>query len=453
MKIKLPLMIFFMLWFVPMFAQLKIIPFCPSKNIDIYSSKFEKKYHLFDEYHGFINAELLQISDSSYIIDIYYKPKGKIYLAEKRINYKDLITIRKKIKSINIRPISGTTQYDINAKLRFNLGSATSSLLGYSWMVPEILKVTNPKIFVGVGLVSASLGFFIPMALTSRSNITPSEAVFKNYGQIKGFADGFIVYSLFDKEFEHFQPQNFIYPLSFSIAEGTMGYFIAKKIKMQYITALTARTYSLYGYYWAAMLGLVFNGSYSGMRIPMLITNFASAAGGYYISKNFNFSRGDNRILFGTTLLANSWAATINQVFEFDNPSFLFLTAASAGIATGTFLGIKHNISATKAVLTNLSAVGAGLFFGGITAVISQSPLVSFLVASSASTGTFIWLYKKYSIQNTSNRISFRPQRHNFSVSFNPAAYLTFKHLQKNILNTGNSPLIYNKLFYLRYNF
>ncbi len=438
--------------FVKLSAQVKVVPFCPSKKISVYTEKMEKKYHLFPEYHEIVSAELHQQPDSTYLIEIIYKDKGKFYMVNKSVSDSILEIYREKIKSGNINVSIDTTYQDINARLRFNLGGATYSFLGYSWMVPVMLNIKDPKVFVGLGLVSSSVGFFIPMVLTK--NVTPSEAVLKNYGQFKGFGDGLLFYSLMDIDFEYTN-RAFLSSLSFSVVEGTAGYFLGKFGNFSYLNAITTRNYSFYGYYWGATLGKLFTDDFSGCRVPMLLSNFAGGVGGYYLSKNFDFTRGDNRIVFGTSLLAASWATALSSSSDFNNdyvvkPSYFI--ASTVGIGVGTLLGIKHNLTATQGVIVNLSSVGAGLISLGITGIATGEYSVGFWIGSAIATGTFIGIYRKYALENQSGQISLNNRFDNFNFSVNPTAYFMRKNNFIDIAGMNN-PLSYNPLFTLSYKF
>ena len=437
--------------FVKLSAQVKVVPFCPSKKISVYTGKMEKKYHLFPEYHEIVSAELHQQPDSTYLIEIIYKDKGKFYMVNQSVSDSILEIYREKIKRGNVNVSIDTTYQDINARLRFNLGGATYSFLGYSWMMPVMLNIKDPKVFVGMGLVSSSVGFFIPMVLTK--NVTPSEAVLKNYGQFKGFGDGLLFYSLLDIGFEYTN-RAFLSSLSFSVVEGTAGYFLGRFGNFSYLNALTTRNYSFYGYYWGGTLGSFFSSDdLSGVRIPMLLSNFAGGVGGYYLSKNFNFTRGDNRIVFGTTLLGASWATAISLFNNFNDdyvvkPSYFI--ASTAGIGVGTLLGIKHNITATQSVIVNLSSVGAGLIAGGIAGIATDESM-GFLVGSAIGTATFIGIYS-YTLKKQSVQISLNNRFDNFNFSVNPAVYFMKKNNFIDIAGMNN-PLSYNPLFTLSYKF
>ncbi len=454
MKIKLYLgILVLLLSSVKLTAQLKVVPFCPSKNIVVYTAKMEKKYHLFSEYKGFVSGELHQQSDSVYLIEIIYKNQGKYYMIEESITDSILEDFRSKIKNGNVYVSSDNSYNDINARLRFNLGGAVYSFSGYSWMVPLALHIKNPKVFIGVGLVSSSIGFFIPMVLTK--NVTPSETVLKNYGQFKGFGDGLFVYSLFDKKFENTN-KTFLYSISFSILEGTAGYFIGRIGKFSYLNALTTRTYSFYGYYLGGTFGFLFNDNLSGISVPMLISNLAGAAGGYYISKNFDFTRGDNRIVFGTSLLAASWATSFSSINDFNNNNVVktsYAIGSTIGIGIGTFLGIKQNLTASQSVIVNLSSVGTGLIFGGIAGIAYGNIPAGFFVGSAAGTGTFIWLYRKYALKNKAEQVSLNHKFDNFSFSVNPSAYFMKQNKFMNRTIVNNDYLFYNPLFSVTYKF
>ena len=446
------------------YSQLEIIPLCLSKDVYTYTKQLDDTLHLFSNIKGFQKAKFLKQNDSLYFALIYYQREGQLYVTKRKISPSLLNEIRKKIKNL-YHPGQQLKQSKFykNGKLRFNLGNSFYSLFGYAWMIPTAAKFCD-ELWIGTYLTSGAVGIFVPMWLTSKSNISVAEAIYKNYGQFKGFGDGIMLYSFVDKKLIN-KTATWASSISFSILEGTAGYLIAKKAKFTYLNALTSENYSLYGYYLGATLGMLWMKKYNfyACRLPAIVANYAGALGGYLLSKNINFTHGDNRILFGTAFLANTWAAAINTIpyqdlstmLNFDSVGIspLYFGAASLGILTGTYLGIKNNFTASQAVITNLSTIGSELISTGLIYIFTKSNDYNIIIkrslwaSSIIGTATFSLLYANYAKQNKLRDFTSTSSQYNINLSFSP-----YTLLAKNKFTTKNL-FAYEPIFSLYINF
>ncbi len=455
-KIKYLIFVIFTISSLAVYSQVELIPVCPSKNVNVYTKNLEDSLHLFSDITSFEKAKFFRQNDSSYLVQIYYLDGGQPYLTQKTISEQELEDIRSKIRTLEESEKNlQESEFYKTGKIRFNIGSSIYSFGGYAWMLPVVTDAED--IWLGVYVITGAAGFVIPMWLTHKTDISRSDALYKNYGQFKGFADGMLFYTLIDKKIEN-KNHLLLSSMSFSILEGTAGYFISRKAHFSYLNALTSRTYSLYGYYWGGMLGLMsYDKKLLSCRFPTLVSGFVGAAGGYFLSKKFKFTRGDNRILFGTTYMTNSWALAINTMaydslkvmLDFDRVgvSPLYLGAASLGILSGTVLGIKNNLTASQAVVTNLSTVGTGLIASGLVYVFSQTNDYNRIIKNATwanavtSTIAFSLLYANYSIKNQKKSLVIDNKPYNVNFALNPSALFVAnngfdnKTVAKNYLN------------------
>ena len=422
-------------------AQLIEVPFAKEAGIDIYTSDYEKLYHLFDNYSDFVKAQLFKETDSTYIMEIYYKTSEGVAKTEKKMTLAEVTDMRKSI--LNKKKELQKVQADRSGKLPFTVGNGLASLGGYGWMVPVMFGMTG-KGAVATYMLTAAGGILVPMLLTRKTPISSADALLKNYGQLKGFGDAALLDAMYAPVLS--SKQEIALFMGTSVLEATGGYFWSYLTSMSYEQAFTTLNYGLYGYLYGFNIGVLsvvdkddFNKF--GFFTPIVVGNFVGSAGGYFLHDKLNLTTGDNYLLFGTTLISYEWfglaiAFTGDKLQDMQKPGHyiasLALAASTIGIGTGTYLGYKYDISGGQATIVNLATVGAGLLAGGLTFLTLPDSLTtgSFQILSGAiaasSTAAFVFLYRHYLKKNASGDLAMSVGN-KLNFSFNPTAYYLYK--------------------------
>lgn len=315
-----------------------------------------------------------------------------------------------------------TSLLDRSGNIKFLVGNIINSIGAYAWMVPVQFKMTNVKSIVVTYTFIGAGGIIIPSLLTKNHNITTAQGKFKNYGQFKGFLDGFLLNSIT----KHDRP--FGLPIILSVTEATAGYLLPGALKMTKEQVIATSTYGLIGY----GLGFFsqrtfFSGDTTKLWAPFMVGgSLIGEIGGYFLSKNDKFTSGDSYALVGTTYLGTGIASTVlilTENYDIINPTITL--GLAAGIAVGSYLGYKYDVSGIQGMLSNIFGLSSGLVAIGMTALVlpaDKYELQIFApVASLFSTVGFGLSYRYFVRNNATQKTSFN-KKINYSFDLNPAA-------------------------------
>ena len=134
----------FSIFIAPLFSQEVQIPILPQKHIDYIDAHLQKKFDLFGEYSNFQEARIFQLPDSSYVLEILYRSKGKLFKDRKSITAQDIQELRQSLITRLQREQQKST-LDQNGRTKLLIASTLLSLGYYGWVVPEALNINNEK--------------------------------------------------------------------------------------------------------------------------------------------------------------------------------------------------------------------------------------------------------------------------------------------------------------------
>ena len=360
-------------------AQEKQVPLDTHGKLNSIDISLEKKLKLFPEYAGFQDAKLFQLNDSSFMLEISYKPENQTMRARIPMNLTEVNELRVSITGkIRLKaPNSLTDQSGRTALLIVN------TLVGaqyYGSTISALLSGDTYDYSIGVSLLTAGASFYIPYALTRNMEITQGQALMAIYGQTRGIAHGALLPVLFSSEPDYRLTLSL--GMAGSIAEGILGYRWAKKENFSVGRAGAIGTFGDFGMGIgigsAYTLGLLEGSAGSNLAALSILAGGAIGTyAGYRISRNDYYTEGDLFALQGAGMLGAYLPASLMYVLGAEDSPQLITLGATLGAAGGLYFGdrlaLKQDFSSRQGVYIMLSQLAGGLTGMGLGFLIDSS--------------------------------------------------------------------------------
>jgi len=276
-------------------------------------------------------------------------------------------------------------------------GSAIVALGFYSWAVPVALDL-HERDAVGVGMLSAASGFFVPLLLTPRANVTTGMSNLSFYGSTRGIVHGLALHDWIAGEpsvtyggdyvsIEDDDNERLAATVAGSVCEGVAGYFWARQAGLDAGRTQTIAVAGDYGILWGLGIAELLDdddneGSRDERRLrgaSITLASAASLAGGALAAGQRGYSWGDAEIVRTTGLVvAGLAAATIDVGHDIgaddpdrddglsdpnDDPKPYIaaaMAASLAGIVLGDRLVAGADFSPGQALLADLGTLAGG---------------------------------------------------------------------------------------------
>lgn len=276
-------------------------------------------------------------------------------------------------------------------------GSAIVSLGFYSWAVPVALDL-HERDAVGVGMLSAASGFFVPLLLTPRANVTTGMSNLSFYGSTRGIVHGLALHDWIAGEpsvtyggdyvsIEDDDNERLAATVAGSVCEGVAGYFWARQAGLDAGRAQTIAVAGDFGILWGLGIAELLDdddneGSRDERRLrgaSITLASAASLAGGALAAGHRSYNWGDAEIVRTTGLVvAGLAAATIDVGHDIgaddpdrddglsdpnDDPKPYIaaaMAASLAGIVLGDRLVAGADFSPGQALLADLGTLAGG---------------------------------------------------------------------------------------------
>jgi len=344
-------------------AQEIQIPIDEESNLEYINSELEKELGLFKEYNNFKEARLFQISDTSFVLEISYRPEDKLLRARLPLSATEAQEFKQKVMN-RIEKEAPSTILDQEGRTKLIVGSTTLAFGYYGWVIPVAFEADDSKTAVALYMLTSGVGFYVPFSLTKNIAVTDAAATMSLYGGYRGVLHGISIANLFSKN-----PPTKVVLLTgmcASIVEGIYGFHIANKLKM---TAGTAETIGVggdfgigYGLGFAhiaelddqALWGSILLGSGAGLFI------------GNLIAQDQNYTRGDSYVLSTSGLLGAYIPIAIIDIAGGEGKSFS--TASMIGATLGLWAGTNF-VEGKDFSTGHGRLVGLGTLVGGAVGV------------------------------------------------------------------------------------
>lgn len=361
-----------------------------SANTRLVIDKFlSEKLGLYTEYESFEKAWIFQKEEGVYVLEIYHY-KDKVLHRDVRIMgeqeyrvYSAMVAalIQEKVKKVSTaEPAELKGELDQSGRTTFIVNNAIVSLGYYGWAVPSMIDLENFRPAFAVYLLTASAGFFLPLAITRDSEVTPAESNLNLLGITRGILHGFAIVSLIDPEFEDSNPFLFA-GLAASVGEGVAGYHIAKN------NNLTPGNTGMIGVMGDASFGAglvlstLIDPSPRDIRLPAASALIGTGIGmyaGYKLSQTQSYSLGDARVTrigqIATAYLPLGFLFAFggkDLALETEGEVRLYAASALVGAVGGTILSHRitqdYDYTASQGTLIQLGSLATGGLLAGVT--------------------------------------------------------------------------------------
>ncbi len=216
-------------------AQEIQIPIDEEGKIEYIDSKLEQKLNLFTEYVNFREARLFQISNSLFVLEIYYRPQEKLFKKRLQFSLEEVSSFQQKVTA-RIKQQAPQAALDQSGRTKLIIGNMALSLGYYGWALPVALDFDGDgKLAVGLYMLTSSAGFFLPFSATKNIPVTNAASNLSFYGGTRGIVHGITLAYLFSK-----RPSDKSIigaGMLVSIPEAISGFVIASRSNMSAGTA------------------------------------------------------------------------------------------------------------------------------------------------------------------------------------------------------------------------
>jgi len=364
----------------------------------------QKKFDLFGEYSNFQEARIFQLPDSSYVLEILYRSKGKLFKDRKSITAQDIQELRQSLITRLQREQQKST-LDQNGRTKLLIASTLLSLGYYGWVVPEALNINNEKLGVATYMFSAGAGFIIPYLATKNRSVTNAAATLAVYGATRGILHGHLLAHTLNE-----QPssrQSFTTSMLVSISESFLDYQLATRRHYSTGRVETMGVTGDFGLLLGAYFG-IFNHYFNDDIGRKASASMLAGSGlgfwtGKLLSDKYTYSRGDARVLESITLLGAYIPLSLVRLTNTNNEK-IYIGSSFLGTLAG--IGLAHywlrdkNFSYSHGVFVELGELTGGLLGFGLAYIATPDNVDRSKIYMNASaigaTAGFLLMYKSF---------------------------------------------------------
>jgi hypothetical protein len=418
------------------------VPFDDQGKVMAIDGRMEAKLGLFTEYPEFREARLFQISDTSFVLEVYYGPGEQVEKDRRPLSAAEVSSLRASVaEAIAVKaPDVGLDQ---SGRTAFLVGTAALSLGFYGWAVPVALDVDDGAAAAGTYMLTSGAGFFAPFLLTRHRAISDATATLSLYGGTRGIVHGALLPELFtDGDVDG--DDRAAGGLVASLVEYGAGYLVADRTAMKAGTAEVIGAGGDLGFFSGWVLSHIADVSDDADVAYMLAGSGAGMAGGYFLSRTQPYTRGDAYALRAAAHLGAyvGWALMVDESDEDSDVAVGgLLVGEAAGIAAGNYLVRGKDFTTGQGVLLHIGQTAGGLFALGMVLVLDHDIDSSHPVTLSTSAGGIGGFLVTYHFLKDDARARARESSWNLEIS--PEALLALSA-------EGRGPI---PLFRLRYTF
>jgi hypothetical protein len=380
------------------------IPIDEEGNIEYIDSNLEQDLGLFTQYSNFREARLFQISDTSFVLEIYYQSEGKLTKVRSLLSPEEARDFQRKVTE-RIGQRKPQAILDQGGRTKLLAGTMALSLGYYGWAVPAALEVDDAKSAVGLYMLTSGAGFYIPLVMTRNAPVTDAAATLCLYGGTRGIVHGVSLAGLVSKD-----PSGRAVIASgmlVSIAEALAAFHIANRSNM---TAGTSEAIGVGGDFGLGLgLGAAHLADYfdddkeEAIAGSALLGSGVGLLAGKLLADHQPYTRGDAHVLCATGLLGGYIPLAVIDISGTENEK-AYTAASMLGAVAGIGLGHKlvkgRDFTTGQGILIKLGEVAGGLIGLGVAYLVSsedEDNSVLYLTSSSIGAAGGFWLmYRPY---------------------------------------------------------
>jgi len=375
-------------------AQLTQIAMDASGKVMAIDAKIESRIHLFPECRDFRLARLFAGKDSAFVLETECGREGAVMREQKHISGVEVERLR---AEIGARLLREAPEYviDQEGRTKYLIGMSGVSLGFYSWSLPWALGAEDAGA-VGMSLVSAGAGFFIPYLWSYDTRMTDGMATLGLQGAYRGILDGLMLANLLEDD-----PDDrtvIATGLVFSVAESVAGLHIAGAGNMSGGSAEAVCAGGNLGFLigiGSAMATDQFSGSggpFESQSAVAQMLGFSALgyAAGAYMAGDSRYTGGDADVLLTAGVLGAA-APVMALVVAGATDERVFGAVGALGCAAGMTFGHLHlrsrDYSSSQGRLTQLGTAAGGLLGMGVGYLLAPDAKPEKMVAGMAAAG------------------------------------------------------------------
>lgn len=380
-------------------AQETQVPLDEQGQLMVIDRAVETQLRFFTEYPGFQSAKLLQLSDSSFVLEIEYSPERDVQLVRIPMTLMEMKLFRARISGAMMgKDFEAGAEH--GGRTAFLLVTTALSLGYYGWTLPYALDIEEPEVFTGVYLLTSGAGFFGPLLLTRNRRVTDASATLSFYGGTRGAVHGIYVDQLLYGDYKDFRRAATTSLLT-SVAEYAVGFVVADRTDMSGGTAEVIGAGGDFGlaFGWGAAYALDIEGSREKAATALACSGLG-LYGGHLLSRWQNYTRGDAYFLrAAVNLLAYDALAVAGPVVHEGSDDETNALTASAmaggvgGIVLGHYLARGKNFTTGQGVLIHVGEFTGALFGLGLALVAGAEEWGLLYSSAAGATGGFFLTY------------------------------------------------------------
>ncbi|MCF7811015.1 hypothetical protein K9N50_08495 [bacterium] len=358
------------------FAQEVQIPVDKDGKVELIDTELEKELELFKDYMNFREARLFQVSDSLFVLEVYYQPDKILLKARLPLTLDDKRIFQQQV-SERILAKAQHVIIDQEGRSKLLAGLMTLSLGYYGWALPMSLDVHDGKLAVAMYMLTSGAGFYLPLSATRNKPVTDAAATLGLYCASRGIGHGIALTLLLSDD-----------PTSqavvgtgmvVSVAEGFSGFNIANNLSMSSGTAEMigfGGDYGIgFGLGFAHLADLYNDDNSRAVGGSVLLGSGLGMFGFQRLANRQSYTRGDTYVLKGIMLLGAYIPAVFLDIVGSEEPkayTAVCMAGSVGGIVFGDRIMQGNDFTTGQGILINLSGLAGGLFGLGTAYLVSS---------------------------------------------------------------------------------
>lgn len=339
-------------------------------RIETVDSSLAKKLGLFSEYEGFQEARLYQQADSTFVLEILYRPGPETLRDRRMLSTSEVEKLRARVEK-QLSSSRSPSALDQEGRTKLLVNSTLLSLGFYGYALPVSLGIEDGTGVAALYMLTSGAGFFAPYVLTRNRPVTEGQTKLFQYGGTRGIAHGAMIGLLVGGD--ELSVRGLMgSALATSVGEALVGFDLAGTRQIDQGAAETMGAGGDFGLGLGLGTGFLIdpdNPEPRTLAAPVLAGSVAGLLTGRYLSRRATYTPGDARVLRVLGSLGALGGLTAADLAGVQNTRALLgstMATSVVGIGLAHRLLRARNVPANSGTFTALGTTGGGLTGLGI---------------------------------------------------------------------------------------